>query len=394
MPNIQTPNLPNMDLPFTEGEYTFHYLAQGVDSHESLLFTSYHDRDFFLKIVKRPNDVLIKQDKLTRLSPVHLMKNALKALQSHLDLEITFSNIESKKEASHLEKSDQYLKDISYFAHDFQTDKEIWVEVGFGSGRHLLHQALQHPNIQFIGLEIHRPSIEQVIKQCKIQEIDNLLIAAFDARIFLEFLPSNVVGKIFVHFPVPWDKKPHRRVISPAFIDESTRVLKKGGTLELRTDSENYYAYSYETFIHLNQCDLNIRKNQEIAISSKYEDRWKKQEKNIYDITLHNQTHSPEKERVAPLHFSKSISFQELKKRFTPHVYKGDDYFIHFERLFEWGENSGIMQLSFGAFEKCEHKYLIFNDNKIQYFPYEALPIEQNLKSHKKIEEFLYETHH
>ncbi len=377
-------------LPLSKDGYTFHYLAEGVNSSEKLLFTTFEDKSFFLKIVERKDDFLIKQDKLTRVSPVHIVKNALKAFQELHELELTFSNIESKKEAAHLEKSDDYLKPISFFAHDFKTDKEIWVEVGFGSGRHLLHQAAANPHIQFIGLEIHGPSIEQVTKQCKIQNLDNLLIAAFDARIFLEFLPSNIVGKIFVHFPVPWDKKPHRRVISPAFIDESTRVLKKEGTLELRTDSENYYAYAYETFIALTQCDLQIRKNQEIAISSKYEDRWKKQEKNIYDITLTNATESKPKEKIQALTFEKTPSFNTVKERFKPHVFKGEDYFVHFERVFEWGENSGILQLSFGAFEKCEHKYLIFNDNKIQYFPYEALPIEQNLKSHKKIEEFLY----
>ena len=376
-------------LPLSKDGYTFHYLAQGVNSSEKLLFTTFQDKSFFLKIVERKDDFLIKQDKLTRVSPIYIVKNALKAFQELHNLELTFSNIESKKEVAHLEKSDDYLKPISFFAHDFKTDKEIWVEVGFGSGRHLLHQAAANPHIQFIGLEIHGPSIEQVTKQCKIQNLDNLLIAAFDARIFLEFLPSNVVGKIFVHFPVPWDKKPHRRVISPAFIDESTRVLKKDGTLELRTDSENYYAYAYETFISLTQCDLQIRKNQEIAISSKYEDRWKKQEKNIYDITLTNATESEKKEEIKPLIFEKIPSFQSIKERFTPHVFKGEDYFVHFERIFEWGENSGILQLSFGAFEKCEHKYLIFNDNKIQYFPYEALPIAQNLKSHQKIEEFL-----
>ncbi len=390
MPNIQTKNLTYRPLPLSEGGYTFHYMAEAQGIPEKLIYTTFEDKSFFLKIVEREDDYLIKYDKLTRISPIKIIKNALKAFQKLHNLELTFSNIENKKEAQHLEKSDNYLKKISFFAHDFHTDKEIWVEVGFGSGRHLLHQALSHPEIQFIGLEIHGPSIEQVIKQCKIQQIDNLLLAAFDARIFLEFLPSNAVGKIFVHFPVPWDKKPHRRVISPAFIEESIRTLKKEGTLELRTDSENYYAYAYETFISLQACDLQIRKNQEIAISSKYEDRWKKQEKNIYDITLTNHEISKEKEKIEKLSFDKEVSFSEIKAKFTPHVYKGEDYFIHFERLFEIDENSGIIKLSFGAFEKCEHKYLIFNDNKIQYFPYEALPIAQNLKSHQKIEEFLY----
>jgi len=390
MPNIQTNHLTYKVLPQTQDGYTFHYIADALGSDEKLLFTTFEDKRFFLKIVERKDDFLIKQDKLTRISPIYIIKNALKAFQKLHALEVTFSNIESKKEASHMEKSNDYLKSISYFAHEFQSDKEVWVEVGFGSGRHLLHQAAKNPHIQFIGLEIHRPSIEQVIKQCKIQNLNNLLIAAFDARIFLEFLPSNSVGKIFVHFPVPWDKKPHRRVISTTFIDESTRVLKQAGTLELRTDSENYYAYAYETFIALSQCDLQIRKNQEIAISSKYEDRWKKQEKNIYDITLTNQNISEEKAPIKALTFEKNVSFKNIIEKFTPHVYKGDDFFVHFERLYSFGKESGIIKLSFGAFEKCEHKYLIFNDNKIQYFPYEALPIAQNLKSHQKIEEFLY----
>ncbi len=390
MPNIQTKKLDYKVFPLSQDGYTFHYIADAEEINEKLIYTTFEDKRFFLKIIERENDYLIKYDKLTRVSPIKIIKDALRAFQTLHNLALTFSNIESKKETQHLEKSDAYLKKISYFAHDFQTDKEIWVEVGFGSGRHLLHQALAHPDIQFIGLEIHGPSIEQVIKQCKIQNINNLLLAAFDARIFLEFLPSNSVGKLFVHFPVPWDKKPHRRVISPAFIGESTRVLKQGGTLELRTDSENYYTYAYETFMRLSQCDLQIRKNQEIAISSKYEDRWKRQEKNIYDITLTNHEISKEKEKITKLTFCKQPTFKEIKEKFTSHVFKGDDYFIHFERLYEIDENSGIIKLSFGAFEKCEHKYLIFNDNKIQYFPYEALPIQQNLKSHKKIEEFLY----
>ncbi len=390
MPNIQTKKLNYKVFPLSQDGYTFHYIANSEKINEKLIYTTFEDKSFFLKIIERTDDYLIKYDKLTRVSPIKIIKDALKAFQTLHNLELTFSNIESKKETQHLEKSDTYLKKISYFAHDFKTDREIWLEVGFGSGRHLLHQALAHPEIQFIGLEIHGPSIEQVIKQCKIQNINNLLLAAFDARIFLEFLPSNSVGKLFVHFPVPWDKKPHRRVISPAFIDESTRVLKQGGTLELRTDSENYYAYAYETFINLTQCDLQIRKNQEIAISSKYEDRWKKQEKNIYDITLTNHETSKEKEKITKLTFKNQPSFKAIKEKFSPHVFKGDDYFVHFERLYEIDENSGIIKLSFGAFEKCEHKYLIFNDNKIQYFPYEALPIKQNLKSHKKIEEFLY----
>ncbi len=390
MPNIQTKTLSLHPLPATFGEYRFEFVAEAPNGRESLIFTRYKDKAFFLILIKRKNDYLIKADKLSRVAPIYIVKDGLKAFRDLHGLETTFSNIEGKAPLEHIQKSDRYLKDISYFIEEFQTDKEIWIEIGFGSGRHLLHQAKKHPDIQMIGLEIHAPSIEQVAKQCKIQGIENILMCKFDARIFLEFLPSNSVGRIFVHFPVPWDKKPHRRVISKSFVQESLRLLKKGGTLELRTDSENYYLYALETFTALNRLDLHLRKNQEIEVSSKYEDRWKRQEKNIYDFILTNEEISEPKPKCDRLVFEKWVPFGEVKARLDRRLIRGEDYFVHFEQCYDIDEERGVIKLSFGAYERCEHKYLIFNNNKIQYFPYESLPIAQNSKSHQKIKELIY----
>jgi len=389
LPNIQTRELELIEFPASYQEYNYEYI--GTSSRgEKLLFTTHKDKSFFLQIIQREADFLIKGDKLTRVSPVSITQNALDGFSLLHNLELTFSNIQSKPENNRLKDDQGILKNAYFFTKDFNYDKEIWIEVGFGSGRHLLHQAKQNPDVQFIGIEIHRPSIEQVIKQCKLQNLDNILISDFDARVFMQLINSNSVGKIFVHFPVPWDKKPHRRVISSSFINESLRLLKMDGTLELRTDSEKYFAYSYETLQELNKYDVQIRKNHDLPVSSKYEDRWKKQEKNIYDIILTNQENSNENSETESLIFEQNVDFSEVKKRFSNHIIRGDDCFVHFEDLYEIDENSGIIKLSLGAYEKCEHKYLLFKDNKIQYFPNVLLPIEQNFKSHQKIKEFLY----
>ena len=160
-------------------------------------------------------------------------------------------------------------------------------------------------------------------KQITIQNLDNLLVLDYDARLFMELIPSNIVGKVYVHFPVPWDKKPHRRVISTSFIEEARRVLKVDGQLELRTDSENYYAYSYETFINFQKTILHINKNKDIAISSKYEDRWKKMEKNIYDVTMINEEESDKLSQEGSFEFStvglsdeKLIELHSVTQRF------------------------------------------------------------------------------
>ena len=389
MPNIQTKQLELIEFPATYNDYNYKYIGTSTRG-EKLLFTTYKDKSFFLQIIQRDSDFLIKADKLTRISPVTITQNALDGFSKLHNLELTFSNIQSKPENNRLKDDLGILKNAYYFTKEFQYDKEIWIEIGFGSGRHLLHQANEHPDIQFIGLEIHRPSIEQVIKQCKLQKLENILISDFDARVFMQLINSNSVGKIFVHFPVPWDKKPHRRVISRSFIAESLRVLKTNGTLELRTDSEKYFAYSYETLQDFNKYDVQIRKNHNLPVSSKYEDRWKRQEKNIYDIILTNQEVSESNTITAFLTFEEYINFSEIKKRFSNHIIRGDDFFVHFEEIYEIDENSGIIKLSLGAYEKCEHKYIIFKDNKIQYFPSVLLPIGQNFKSHQKIKEFLY----
>lgn len=92
----------------------------------------------------------------------------------------------------------------------------------------MLHNAKNHPEILHIGLEIHSPSLEQVARQIGLLELDNILILAYDARIFLELLPSNILDKIFIHFPVPWDKQPNRRILNKAFfVSKWARVKTK-----------------------------------------------------------------------------------------------------------------------------------------------------------------------
>ncbi len=379
-----------MKFPATFDEFHFEFIATSPRG-DKLLFTRYKDKSFCLQIIKRESEFLIKADKLSRISPVFIMQNALKSFAALHNLSLSFSNIHTKEDNNRIKEDFGILKDANYFTKEFKTEKEIWIEVGFGSGRHLLHLAKQNPNIQFIGLEIHKPSIEQVIKQCKIQNIKNIILCSFDARVFMQLLKSNTAGKIFVHFPVPWDKKPHRRVFSIPFIKEAMRVLKDTGTLELRTDSENYFAYSFEILQKEQKYEIKIRKNYNLKISSKYEDRWKKMEKNIYDIIITNSEKSPVKKVYGNLTFERDVSFSKIKENFTPSHIREKECFVHFEDIYVVNKNQGFIKLSLGSYEKCEHKYLLFKDNKVQYFPDISLPIEQNYKSHQKIKEFLYD---
>lgn len=382
MPHLHIEKFKEIQFPQTLEDVTFNFIAKNANHDDEKLISVTIDEDEFFLIVKEEEDKsLLKSDKLTRPASIFNVHKALLSYAKVSGTKVISSNVPESQKNIHLEEVTA-LKSINYFASNFPIDKEVRIEVGFGSGRHLIHQAVENPDILFIGLEIHRPSIEQVLKQVSIQHIDNLLVLDYDARLFMELVPSNIVGKVYVHFPVPWDKKPHRRVISTTFIEEARRVLKVDGKLELRTDSENYYAYSYETFIAFNKTTLHINKNKDIAISSKYEDRWKKMEKNIYDVTMINEEESSELKIEGDFTFSDVKLTNEQLLELHKVIKKFDGGFVHFERVYKI-QNGVMLRTSLGSFDRPEHLYLIVKDSIASYYPSLPLKSKSNLTAHK-----------
>mgnify|MGYP000892741933 FL=1 len=384
---INTPsNKDGVDFEFIAKSYNF---TQKVRRTEYKIALKNEGKDFLLSLKPKDDNLMIKADKVTRISPVTLVKNALNAYVNLNEANILFSNTNNLKLKNELEN--KYLKDINYFVDEFNTDKEIQIEIGFGSGRHLLHQAKTNPDVQFVGLEIHYPSIEQLLKQLELQNITNVLVVNYDARLFMEFIESNKVGKIFVHFPVPWDKKPHRRIYSNEFVNESLRVLKVGGTLELRTDSRKYFDFCTEVLTNLPKGRITIDINKDLAVSSKYEDRWKKQGKNIYDVVLEAFDEDENINLNFDFSFDFKIDFNKILKNIPTKSIIEKNYFIHVEELYtiENTQNSGLIKLTMGNFDRPVTKYLYVNEGNISYYQGNPLPTSSNINAHEKLKEIL-----
>jgi tRNA (guanine-N7-)-methyltransferase len=117
------------------------------------------------------------------------------------------------------------------------------VEIGFGSGQSLLAMAKNHPQDNFIGIEIYRPGIGALLQNMQLQNVDNIRIYATDAvEIFQQCIPKRSIDTVQIFFPDPWPKRKHhkRRLIQPDFINLLLTKLKDGGTLHLATDWEHY----------------------------------------------------------------------------------------------------------------------------------------------------------
>lgn len=361
--------------------------AKALNRNDELIGVEYGGEEFLLQIKPDEKETLVKYDKVTRPLKVNLLKEALGSVRDELGLEVISSNIATSNTKPAL--SSKYFKKIEDFESITFSKEKVSVEVGFGSGRHLLYQAQKNPDTLFIGLEIHTPSAQQVLKQIELQELDNIWVVNYDARLFLEMLPSNICEQIFVHFPVPWDKKPHRRVISPSFLDESMRVLRKGGRLELRTDSDKYFWYSLETFFSVPKVEVEIRKNEALEVTSKYEARWRRQEKDIYDVYVTCKETSEEKKLALDFNFNIVKYRNGLENDLPKDALVFDGYFVHFERVYKTDDEKLLIKCAFGSFDRPEHKYILVDKDGCRYFVSPPVKTKVNYQAHQKIMELL-----
>jgi tRNA (guanine-N7-)-methyltransferase len=121
---------------------------------------------------------------------------------------------------------------------------EVWLEIGFGSGEHLLWQAEQHQDIGFIGCEPFVNGMGSLLGAIEDRGIKTIRVHDGDARDVLAWLPDGSVSRIFILFPDPWPKKRQlkRRLISEDTVSALARVLGSGGELRFASDSGDYAA--------------------------------------------------------------------------------------------------------------------------------------------------------
>jgi tRNA (guanine-N7-)-methyltransferase len=120
----------------------------------------------------------------------------------------------------------------------FGPDRELWLEVGFGSGEHLAWQAQTHPEVSLIGCEVFENGIARLIGHAVEQGLDNLRVFPDDARMVMDRLPDRCLSRAFILFPDPWPKTRHaeRRFVGRPNLDRLARLMRPGGELRMASD--------------------------------------------------------------------------------------------------------------------------------------------------------------
>ncbi len=121
---------------------------------------------------------------------------------------------------------------------------EVWLEIGFGSGEHLLWQAERHKEIGFIGCEPFINGMASLLGAIEERGLVTIRVYDGDAREVLAWLPARSICRIFLLFPDPWPKRRQqkRRLLASETIGECARVLVTGGEFRFASDSGDYAA--------------------------------------------------------------------------------------------------------------------------------------------------------
>jgi tRNA (guanine-N7-)-methyltransferase len=179
---------------------------------------------------------------------VHRQKKLSKSQQ------LAFSSISSQNLVAPLD-----------FKRLFQREANIILEIGFGMGDSLLQQAVQYPENNYLGIEVHRPGIALLLTQIEKFKLKNIKVIYADAtEILVHSIPKHSLDLVQIFFPDPWPKTRHhkRRLVQPKFIELLHEKLKLNGKLHLATDWHDYAQQMLKVMENTSQWQNTVEKNQ------------------------------------------------------------------------------------------------------------------------------------
>lgn len=124
----------------------------------------------------------------------------------------------------------------------------VWLEVGFGGGEHMVHQAVSNPDVGIMGAEPYINGVAMLLGKIRKAGASNIRVHPGDARDLMDVLPDGSIAKAFLLYPDPWPKKRHhrRRFVTAEHLEPLHRVLAPGAEFRIATDIPDYVRQAME----------------------------------------------------------------------------------------------------------------------------------------------------
>ena len=198
-----------------------------------------------------------------------------------------------------LKNKEDIIKRSNYIVNNYEDYKSIWkkyfknnnpiyIEIGMGKGKFIYENAINNKNINYIGIEKYDNIIARAILKFD-EKLDNLCIIRCNA-LDVDKIFDKEIDRIYLNFSDPWPKKRHhdRRLTSNIFLDKYEKVLKRDGSIFIKTDNSELYRYSLSNLskynYFLDNISFDVNKDYKDNIKTEYEEKFIKNGNNIYGV--------------------------------------------------------------------------------------------------------------
>ena len=174
----------------------------------------------------------------------------------------------------------------------FENDNPIHIEIGMGKGNFIIGMARQHPDINFIGIEMYDSVLLRAVQKLSDIEINNLKLIRTDAT-DIQNIFDEEVDTIYLNFSDPWPKNrhEHRRLTSDRFLKRYDSIFKDKKNIIQKTDNRKLFEYSIIAFTNygykIDEISLNLHEDENrFNVMTEYEEKFVSKGYPIYMIKV------------------------------------------------------------------------------------------------------------
>jgi tRNA (guanine-N7-)-methyltransferase len=128
----------------------------------------------------------------------------------------------------------------------FKNNNNLVLELGCGKGEYSVGMARKFNDKNFIGVDIKGARMFIGATEVIDEKLQNVCFLRTKIDFINDCFAENEVDEIWLTFSDPQPKKPNKRLSSAVFIERYKKLLRKGGKIHLKTDSDLLYAFTME----------------------------------------------------------------------------------------------------------------------------------------------------
>lgn len=128
----------------------------------------------------------------------------------------------------------------------FHNDNPIVLELGCGKGEYTVGLARRYPDKNFIGFDIKGARMWTGATQALEENLTNVAFVRTHIELIEYFFAPGEVSEIWITFCDPQMKKVNKRLTCTMFMRRYTHIMKEGGLVHLKCDSNFLFTYTEE----------------------------------------------------------------------------------------------------------------------------------------------------